>query len=91
MVSLSPTFTNSCITARAEITIFLESIKFSFIYLRYHRFQRHNALALRRQQSMLKSINFKAGNRELFDRHIPDDVMNLCFYAIYFFIKFINT
>ena len=32
MVPLSPTFTNSCIPARAEITIFLESIKFS-LYL----------------------------------------------------------
>jgi len=40
---------------------------------------------------MLKSINFKADNRELFARLIPDDVMNLRFYAISFFIKFINT
>ena len=32
MVPLSPTFTNSCIPARSEITIFLESIKFS-LYL----------------------------------------------------------
>jgi len=40
---------------------------------------------------MLKSINFKVDNKELFARLIPDDIMNLCFYAISFFIKFINT
>ena len=91
MIPLSPTFTNSCIPARVEITTFWRESNSPCIYLHYHRFQRHNALALRRQQSMLKSINFKADNRELFARLIPDDVMNLCFYAIYFFIKFINT